>query len=302
MNNEKGKWINSNFNSNFKINKFFVAGAFAGPASLISIYPFEFIKTQIQLKENKLLTSKEIILKTYNLHGTSGFYKGLSNLIYFNILRHSSSFYLFDKTKSFLDNYIGNVYILNSVSSLISSLFTTTTIGLPGENLKVYAITQSNIPITNKSSNSNSKSFLKINKKFITENGFQSYYKGGINGIMKDTISQTFKIGIYFNLNTLYLSYFNKPENYKKSIVESAVLGGISGTLGTIFNNPIDVVQTRLQSDYKKQYSSIVNCYYKIYKNEGLKAFTKGMNYRIIRTFPGMAIYMTVFEEVKNMF
>ena len=148
MNNEKGKWINSNLNSNFQINKFFIAGAFAGPASLISIYPFEFIKTQIQLKENKLITSKEIIHKTYKAHGLSGFYRGLNNLLYFNILRNSSNFYLFDKTKSFLNDYITNVYILNSLSSLLSSLFTTTTVGLPGENLKVYAITQSNISNT----------------------------------------------------------------------------------------------------------------------------------------------------------
>jgi hypothetical protein len=286
--------------NNFRLtcfNKFFVAGAFAGPASLISIYPFEFIKTQVQLQENKTFNSNYIINRTYNNYGIKGFYKGLNNLVYFNILRHSGTFYLFDKTKTYLNNYISNIYVLNSVSSIFSSLITSTLVGLPGENLKVYSITQSNTIINNKPS-----SFFTVNKQFMKDNGLLSYYKGGVNGIMKDTISQTFKIGFYFNLNSIYLKYIGKNENYKKTILESALLGGISGTLGTIFNNPIDVVQTRLQSDYNKKYTSVYNCYYMIYKEEGIKAFVKGLNYRIIRTLPGMAIYMTVFEQVKNLF
>ena len=107
-------------------------------------------------------------------------------------------------------------------------------------------------------------------------------------------------MGIYFNLNTYYLSVIKKDNEYKKSLVENALLGGISGTIGTIINNPIDVVQTRLQSDYNKKYKSIYDCYKKIYHEEGLLSFTKGLHYRIMRTFPGMAIYISVFEFIKN--
>jgi len=286
-------------NKESKYNKFFIAGAIAGPASLISIYPFEFIKTQIQLIENKGLSSQELIKKTYKSSGLTGFYKGLNNLLYFSLLRHSFSFYLFDKNKQVFNKYFNNVYLINSISSVFSSIITTTIFGLPGENLKVYSIKQTNS--INKL-NKNDFSFIKTNKNFFKLNGLTGYYKGGINGILKDSISQSFKIGIYFNFDTFYLSNIKKNIEYKKTLVESAVLGGISGTIGTIINNPIDVVQTRLQSDYNKKYTSIIDCYKQIYNEEGIKAFTKGLNYRIIRTFPGMAIYMTVFEQVKNCF
>ena len=69
-----------------------LSGALAGPASLISIYPSEYVKTQQQLKTNKNKTIPQIAKNTFQKQGLFGFYKGLSNLLYFNIPRTAIKF------------------------------------------------------------------------------------------------------------------------------------------------------------------------------------------------------------------
>jgi hypothetical protein len=72
---------------------------------------------------------------------------------------------------------------------------------------------------------------------------------------------------------------------------------------------PMDVIKTRLQVQSKKItinnnnintiYSNSFDAIKKIFKQEGIKAFVRGIPVRILWIAPGSAITMAVYEKVK---
>jgi solute carrier family 25 citrate transporter 1 len=77
------------------------------------------------------------------------------------------------------------------------------------------------------------------------------------------------------------------------------VLGGISGAMGPLCNNPIDTIKTRIQRTPSKAgetaWSRIRTCVVQILQNEGYSAFYKGLTPRLLRVAPGNAVTFTVY-------
>lgn len=88
--------------------------------------------------------------------------------------------------------------------------------------------------------------------------------------------------------------FYNK---YKDIITEDgkikmtplkALAGGMmAGCFSTIGNNPFDVVKTQMQGTQAKQYTGTLDCFTKIFKNEGPMGFYKGVIPRMGRVVPG---------------
>lgn len=258
-----------------------ISGGLAGPASLISIYPTEYLKVQKQLKVNKNNNYTHICKQTLKNNGVSGFYKGLSNLLYFNIPKHVIQFTVFEQSTSKYKDFFKNDKLAYAFGGLTAGFCSGISFGIPGENLKVYKISQNS-----------SLNFYQLNNEFVNKHGFKSYYNGTYNALLKDTVSQGSRFFLYASLMDYYLDI----QEREKRPLDGALIGGIAGSLGSIINNPIDVVQTRMQSNYDKKYSNIRDCYGQIYKNEGLKGFYKGVAVRTSRTLPGMMIYFYMYE------
>ena len=271
-----------------------LSGALAGPASLISIYPSEYVKTQQQLKTNQNKNIPQIAKNTFQKQGLFGFYKGLSNLLYFNIPRTAIQFTVFESSSHWYKNYFSSKtsYLFGGLTAGFTSGLL---VGVPAENLKVYRISLFN-------SNKNSKiNFYELNKQFIKNVGFKSYYNGATNGVMKECLSQGTRFFLYASIMEYYLNTkqkFNK--NYEKKPIDGAIIGGTAGSLASLLNNPVDSVQTRLQSNYDKKYSGVLDCYKKMYKNEGIASFYRGATLRTLRTIPGMMVYFYTYEFVNK--
>jgi solute carrier family 25 citrate transporter 1 len=85
------------------------------------------------------------------------------------------------------------------------------------------------------------------------------------------------------------------------------LFGGMSGGLGPLVNNPLDVVKTRLQKQrivegQVPKYRGIGQAIPVIVKEEGVLALWKGITPRLMRIMPGQAITFMTYEFVsKNM-
>ncbi|KDE08230.1 hypothetical protein MVLG_01497 [Microbotryum lychnidis-dioicae p1A1 Lamole] len=82
-------------------------------------------------------------------------------------------------------------------------------------------------------------------------------------------------------------------------------LGGIAGALGATFVYPIDVVKTRMQNQRSKVvgellYNNSIDCFKKVYKNEGLFGFYRGLPPQLIGVAPEKAIKLTVNDLVRG--
>ncbi|KAL3900276.1 MAG: hypothetical protein SGARI_006276 [Bacillariaceae sp.] len=84
---------------------------------------------------------------------------------------------------------------------------------------------------------------------------------------------------------------------------QSLMIGGISGGLGPMVNNPLDVVKTRLQKQVVVQgktpkYTGLMQACMVISKEEGVLALWKGITPRLLRIMPGQAINFMTYEYV----
>jgi solute carrier family 25 citrate transporter 1 len=81
-------------------------------------------------------------------------------------------------------------------------------------------------------------------------------------------------------------------------------IGLISGAMGPLSNAPIDTIKTRLQKTPAQPgtsaWSRITTISGDMFKQEGFRAFYKGITPRIMRVAPGQAVTFTVYEFLKD--
>lgn len=81
---------------------------------------------------------------------------------------------------------------------------------------------------------------------------------------------------------------------------ENAVAGGITGVVTWLWY-PVDVIKTRFQDDGASQkYTGIWDCVKKIRKEEGLKAFFRGIRPTLLRGLINGAVLLPVVEIIKH--
>ncbi|EAN32888.1 Mitochondrial carrier family protein [Theileria parva strain Muguga] len=97
------------------------------------------------------------------------------------------------------------------------------------------------------------------------------------------------------------VNHEEKISNYKQ-FVYSGLGGAIAGALTT----PLDVIKTRLQTQTSPhhqplKYKNVLMTFRNIYRNEGLRGFTRGMSTRIGMCTPSAAISWGTYETLKNL-
>lgn len=73
----------------------------------------------------------------------------------------------------------------------------------------------------------------------------------------------------------------------------------IAAILGGIVSNPFDVVKTRVQVDSSRHALSVIT---KMYQENGLRSFSRGMGARVLWIVPSMTISITLYEMLKDSF
>lgn len=75
--------------------------------------------------------------------------------------------------------------------------------------------------------------------------------------------------------------------------------------MGPFTNAPIDTIKTRLQKTPAEEGQTaikrITNIAREMFKQEGTRAFYKGITPRVMRVAPGQAVTFTVYEYLKGL-
>ncbi|XP_071963115.1 mitochondrial 2-oxodicarboxylate carrier-like [Antedon mediterranea] len=89
-----------------------------------------------------------------------------------------------------------------------------------------------------------------------------------------------------------------------KLACQQIVAGGTAGFVEVSLMQPLDLIKTRfqIQSIHTEQYSSIGDCIKKIYQNEGILSFYKGILPPILADVPKRATKFFTFEQYKQLF
>lgn len=130
-----------------------------------------------------------------------------------------------------------------------------------------------------------SHGFFSSFANLYNKEGMKAFWKG--NGIACLRL---------FPFNAIEFVAFSKMKNYfvdsdgHMSPLKSLVAGSLAGVVATVLTYPTDMVKTRLTIDHsdpsKAKYKGVVDCFVKVYKEEGFKALFKGMGTSIAGVIP----------------
>ncbi|RKO99874.1 hypothetical protein CXG81DRAFT_13898 [Caulochytrium protostelioides] len=135
----------------------------------------------------------------------------------------------------------------------------------------------------------------------LKEEGPRSLYKGVALTAIRQATNQAANFTVYQTLKA-QLQKAQPEAGEMLPAWQTLGMGFLSGACGPLFNNPIDVIKTRIQKSPGEPGQSAMarvrSITQQILRNEGWQAFWKGITPRVLRVAPGQAITFAVYERV----
>eukprot|EP01089_Gocevia_fonbrunei_P005153 TRINITY_DN1533_c0_g1_i2.p1 TRINITY_DN1533_c0_g1~~TRINITY_DN1533_c0_g1_i2.p1 ORF type:complete len:503 (+),score=97.76 TRINITY_DN1533_c0_g1_i2:367-1875(+) len=127
--------------------------------------------------------------------------------------------------------------------------------------------------------------------------GFKGLYKGSSACFLRDIPFS----GICFPAYALLKELF-RQDNKPLSILHLFACSSIAGMAASSLTTPADVIKTRMQIESKRGegYSSFRDCVKQMAKQEGFKAFWKGLVPRVARSSPQYGVMLLSYELLQN--
>lgn len=139
----------------------------------------------------------------------------------------------------------------------------------------------------------------------LKEEGVGALYRGVSLTALRQGTNQAVNFTAYTELKQ-WLQNLQPAHHHTKELpsYQTMVIGLISGAMGPFSNAPIDTIKTRLQrtpgEPGQTAVSRIVRISRDMFKQEGARAFYKGITPRVMRVAPGQAVTFTMYEFLKN--
>ncbi|XP_076048598.1 mitochondrial citrate transporter scheggia isoform X1 [Oratosquilla oratoria] len=276
-----------------------VAGGITGGIEICITFPTEYVKTQLQLDEKSGGAKKyngivDCVKKTVRTHGFFGLYRGLSVLLYGSIPKSAVRFGAFEEFKKRSVDANGNLSpgkrLLCGLGAGVSEAILAVT---PMETIKVKFINDQ------RSGNPKFKGFFHGVGCIIKEQGIRGTYQGLTATIMKQGSNQAIRFYVMETCKDWYRGGDN-TKNVPKLVV--GTFGAIAGAASVFGNTPIDVVKTRMQGLEASKYKNTFDCFIKIWKHEGPRAFYKGTVPRLSRVCLDVAITFMIYDSFMDLF
>eukprot|EP00947_MAST-08B_sp_MAST-8B-sp1_P002040 g2040.t1 len=156
----------------------------------------------------------------------------------------------------------------------------------PMEITKIRMQVQATLPIAERQSLGQVVSHL----------GFTGMYRGVVATWMRDVPYSFIFFPLYANLHKSFADASGHV-----SMPKTLAAGGIAGASAAFVCTPMDVVKTRLQvQGGSARYNGLLDCWKKVYAEEGFGAFFKGAVPRMAVTAPLFGIALLCFELQKE--
>ena len=253
------------------MNSFF-AGAIAGFIETSICHPLDTLKTRSQnSRGNRGIM--ETFHGVYKKEGVRGFYHGLSSVYMGVIPKNAVRFSSFE----FYKEKTGGALLL---SGILAGATEAVLVVQPTDVIKIRIQSQFSSMVDPNPSKKHG--FTKTVVKIFREEGVLGFYRGVFFTVARQSINQGSN---FFTFHSLRDRLDWNP----------LVCGAISGSVGPLLNNPLDVIKTRVQSS-KKHWWVVAR---EIYGNFGIGGFYKGIQPRLLRIIPGQAITFGVYDAVK---
>jgi hypothetical protein len=132
-----------------------------------------------------------------------------------------------------------------------------------------------------------------IIKRLHREEGLPGFYRGIIPTLIKTPIAT----GLYFAMLEKNKTLLNNSQG--NTTLKNFTASGIARTVQCIISNPILLIITRFEVIGFNKYETFMHAFKHIYRDEGLKGYTKGLNALLIKEVPTAAMFYSLYEAFK---
>lgn len=265
------------------------AGCVAGGIECVTVWPMEYMKTQLQLNravegvKPPFTTVIGGLRYTVQNKGFFALYKGLDVTLIGSIPKAGIRFGANDACKKVLTDKDGNLgsarqFLAGVGAGVTEAIFAVT----PMETIKTKLIQTNTNLVTGV-------------RAILAESGVAGLYQGLFATILKQSTNQGFRFMAFNKYKDVMLE---KQQKAKLTPVESLFGGMGAGCFSTMCNNPFDVVKTQMQGMNASQYKSTADCFAQILRSEGFAGFYKGVLPRMGRVVPGQGVIFASYESI----
>lgn len=275
--------------------------------------------------ENNQITKSQLILLVDHIHGhriSSNFINSLTNNIsddqLINFTNYKDLNYLisnFDILNQLFIKYYRLIKILPSYPTTSSDSGGATREQIISPQEKSVAITQKEFlsflslessSSFNKINNLTQFSVAQISLLFklaetpITKtiNGNQLFIHDFLNLLNPNNIQSHLNNDPHYsvlnNSNFSFYPIFDSVYNFS--------LGSVAGAIGATIVYPIDLIKTRMQAQRTQIYKNSIDCFLKVFRQEGIKGLYSGLTPQLVGVAPEKAIKLTVNDLVRSIF
>ncbi|KAG0339594.1 hypothetical protein BG004_006752 [Podila humilis] len=257
------------------------AGAIAGAVESTITYPTEFVKTQLQLQDGvkggkvkaggtAFKGPVDILVSTVRTQGITAIYTGLSALVIGTAAKAGVRFFAFEQFRDLLKDSEGKTTGGRSVLAGLGAGMT--------EALLVVTPTETI-------------------KSIIKAEGLGGIYRGVVPVMARQGANSAVRFGVYSTLSDMVKSRL--PQGTPVPAAYTFGIGAFAGIVTVYTTMPLDVVKTKMQGlNAKELYGGVVDCAWKVFKNEGVLSFWRGATPRLARLIMSGGIVFTVYEQV----
>lgn len=283
-------------NSQVDPTKSFIAGGVAGAVEGVVTYPFEFAKTRLQLVDKSSTALRNplvLIYSTARAHGVGSLYVGCPAFVVGNTLKASVRFLGFDLIKRMLQDADGKLSGPRGVlAGLGAGLLELVVAVTPFEAIKTAMI-------DDRRAARPAYTGLAGPVRLCRDLGFRGVYGGVVPVLLRQAANQAVRLGSYNSIKTLVQQLTNTPPNVPLSSAMTFAVGAFAGIVTVYTTMPIDTVKTRMQAlGAGERYSSTLNCFVRVYRDEGLLTFWKGATPRLGRLVLSGGIVFSIYEKM----
>lgn len=220
-------------------------------------------------------------------------YTGCGAFVVGNTVKAAVRFLGFDKIKAALRDENGELSkTRGAIAGLGAGVLESVVAVTPFETIKTAMIDDRQRP------QPKYQGLITGTSRLIRDKGFAGIYKGLVPVTMRQAANQSVRLGSY-NAMKSYIQQSKPNPNAPLSSVETFGVGAIAGIITVYTTMPLDTVKTRMQSlEAKKMYSGTIDCFVKIFKQEGFITYWKGATPRLGRLVLSGGIVFTIYEKI----
>lgn len=277
--------------------KSFISGGFGGIAAVLVGHPFDLVKVRMQT--GSLGASKAsvfgILRGTLAREGVAGLYAGVSAPLIGVSPIYAVSFWGYDIGQRIVnvfrdDSRIPMTLWQTAIAGGISAV-PTTAIMAPTERIKCLLQVQ-NLSPTGQKYNGMADCAVQVYRS----GGIRSLFKGTSLTLLRDVPGSIAWFGTYEVVKSELMKLQGVEDTTKLSPFAVMIAGGLAGMACWGVCIPPDTLKSRFQTAPDGKYTSVIDVFRQLVKEEGYAGLMTGFKPAMIRAFPANAACFTAME------